>query len=178
MSTKISALKYQIQYQGLFDFDGLFELVISWAKNYGWLWQEVDYNHKIPNPFGGEQELEWKIEKNVTEYVKYEIRFTVHVWENLEVEVESDGKKKMLSNARIHIWISPTVIIDWQNEFTHGKFGKLLGKWYYNAVKKKEVESVWWDQLRYRTINLHALLKKFFDMQSKQNAYKQYLGEN
>ena len=52
-----------LRYSGIFDFDGLYAAVIDWAKNYNFMWHEVDYKHKVPNPLGAEQEWKWLLTK-------------------------------------------------------------------------------------------------------------------
>ncbi len=174
---KIELKRLTLQYSGLFDFEGLLALLTDWSKNYGYLWHESDYKHKVPSPFGGEQELYWTIKKNVTPYIRFEIKLYMHVFDNREVEVEINGKKKRLTSARLYIWFDPSMSIDWQNRFKGGKFIAWLGQ-AYNKLMKKDIESIYGDQIWYRTLNLHALMKQFFDMQTKKYAYKGYLGED
>lgn len=176
MGETINFRRMTLRYNGLFDFDGLFTLVMDWAKNYGYMWHEETYKHKVPTPFGTEQELKWIITKDVTEYVHYEIVFNIHVWEHLEVEVDVDGKKKTLSNAKIYIWIDPKMKLDWQGQFKGSALKKKLSSWYYK-IYQKEFESGFGDTIWYRCLNLHALLKKFFDMQTQKYNYKDYLKE-
>ena len=57
-----------------------------------------------------------------------------------------------------------------------GKIAQWLGQKYPQWTG--EIGQIYWDQLWYRTWNAHALLKKYFDMQSKAHPYKGYLGEN
>ena len=38
-----------LQFNGLFDFDGMYAAIIDWAKNYGYMWNEYDYKHKVPS---------------------------------------------------------------------------------------------------------------------------------
>ncbi len=163
------------QYTGLFDFDGLFAAIIDWAKNYGFMWHEWEYKHKVPSPKGAETEHKWVLHKSINEYVRYEILITVHVWDMLEVEVEVDGKKKSLTNARIYIWLETTVFYDWQEKFKGGKITKKLGE-IYNKWMDRDL-SVYLDQAYYRSWDLQAIIKTYFDMQSKKYAYKGYLGE-
>ncbi|MBI4152678.1 hypothetical protein HY495_03130 [Candidatus Woesearchaeota archaeon] len=166
-----------LRYNGLFDFDGMYAAIIDWAKNYGYLWFERSYKHKVPGPQGAELEFEWVMTKNITEYINYNILIIVHTWDTKEVEVEIDGKKKKLTQSRLYIILQGTLEIDWQKRFAEGgKMAKLLGKWTLK-VKTPELEGVYADQLYYRLWNLHALLKKFFDLQSKKHVYKGYLGE-
>lgn len=166
-----------LRYTGLFDFDGLYAAVIDWAKNYGYQWHETSYKHKVPRPTGAEQELEWQITKKVTDYLHFQVNFSIHTWDQKEVEVDIDGKKKSLTDARIYLIMKGKLTYDWQGRFAGSRFAEKLGKWYYQYVAKKEVESVYYDQLYYRMWNLHAILKKYFDMQTKKYAYKGYLGE-
>ncbi|MBU0456964.1 MAG: hypothetical protein ABH824_06655 [Nanoarchaeota archaeon] len=166
-----------LRYNGLFDFDGLYSAVIDWAKNYGYMWQETSYKHKVPSPKGAEQELDWILTKKVTDYMSYELKLTVHAWDMMEVNVDVDGRKKSLSNARIYILINGKLTTDWQNKFKGGKIAEIIGKW-YGKVMKRDIETAYFDTLYYRMWNLHAIMKKYFDMQSKKYAYKGYLGEN
>jgi len=166
--------RFILKYNGLFDLDGMYAAVIDWSKNYGYMWHEADYKQK-PN---GELEIKWIIDKHVTEYISYYILFKVHIWDLVEEKITVDGKEKNLSKARMYIWIDGTLIYDWQNKFGGSKIAKKLGEWYISKVYVKEFESIYGDQFHYRMLDLHALLKKYFDMQSKKYAYKGYLGEN
>ncbi|MBI2146463.1 hypothetical protein HYU22_03925 [Candidatus Woesearchaeota archaeon] len=167
-----------LHYTGLFDFDGLYVAVVDWAKNYGYMWYERSYKHKVPNPKGAEQELDWLITKKVTDYIGFEIWFQIHTWDQTEVEVEVDGKKKTLTNARIHLTMNGKVIYDRQGRFAKGnRFAQMLGDWYSQYIYKREIET-YWDQLYYRMWNLHAILKKYFEMQTQKFAYKGYLKEH
>lgn len=165
-----------LRYNGLFDFDGMYAAVVDWAKNYGYLWHEKAYKHKVPSPKGAEQEIEWEITKNVTEYIRYSIFFNIHIWEMHDVSVVVDNKTKLLTNARMYIVISGKILYDWQGKFEKGsKFAQWLGIKYRKWTGA--VDAVYVDQLYYRMWNLQSLLKKYFDMQTKKYAYKGYLGE-
>ncbi len=166
-----------LRYSGLYDFDGLYAAVTDWAKTYGYKWHERSYKHKVPSPRGAEQEIEWEIDKKVTEFISFKIEFFIHTWNQVEVEVDTDGRKKTLTNANMYIVIKPQLGFDWQNKFAKGGFAKKLGEWYTGYIYRKDLESVYYDQLYYRTLNLHNILKKYFDMQTQKYAYKGYLGE-
>lgn len=177
MGDSFNLVASTLRYNGLFDFDGLYAAVVDWAKNYGYRWHETSYKHKVPSPKGAEDEMTWVLSKKVTEYIKYEMLILVHMWDLTEVEVEVSGKKKHLSNARIDIIIKPTLSYDWQGRLSGTKIADWLGKIYLKAYTK-DVESIYGDQLHYRVLNLHALMKKYLDLQTKKYAYKGYLGEN
>ena len=175
---KMSMPSFTVRYNGLFDFDGMYSAIISWAKNYGYMWHENTYKHKVPSPEGAEMEWLWTMDKNVTQYISHRILITVHSWELRDVEVEIDSKKKTLTNARIYIKVDGTLKWDWQGKFGgKSRFAKWVGK-AYESVYSKELSGPIWDSFYYRLWNFQALLKKYFNMQSKKYAYKGYLGEH
>lgn len=164
-----------LRYNGLFDFDGLYSALIDWAKNYGYMWHEIDYKHKVPSPKGAEQEFKWLLTLKITDYIFYEILLTTHAWDIMEVEVETAGRKKTLLNGRIYIWFDPTVHFDYQKKFKGGKIAEKLFEWYQKIMERDL--SNYLDQLTYRVYDLHAVLKTYFEMQTKKYQYKNYLGE-
>ena len=167
-----------LRYVGLFDFDGLYAAAVDWAKNEGYAWYESNYKHKVPTPKGAEQQIIWVMEKRINEYVKFQINIYIHTWDQREVEIDANGKKKNLTQGRFHIKLNGTLSGDWQKKFAgKGKLVEKLGEWYSDIVYKKEFQS-YWDQLHYRLLNLHAVLKKCLDMQTAKHPYKGYLGEN
>jgi len=167
-----------LRYNGLFDFDGLYAAIVDWAKNYGYRWHEKSYKHKVPSSRGAEQELEWELSKDVNEFVNYFIRIKVHTWDQREIHVDVGGKTKSLTNARIEVILMPKVSFDINKKFKDGgEVGKLLGP-IYMKIMKLEFETTYGDQLHYRTLNLQALMKRYFDMQAKYHAYERYLGEH
>jgi|SRR3989344_1051865 len=174
----ISIKPLELQYKGLFDFDGLYIAIIDWAKNYGYMWHERDYKHKVPSPAGAEQEYTWAMTANLSEYVAYEIVLTVHLWDMLDMEVNVDGKKKSLTNGRLKMTMTAKMTTDWQKRFSGSPFLRKLGEFYYNHIRKKGLEDRYLDPLMYRVYDLHAIIKKYFDMQGHKYAYKGYLGQN
>jgi predicted flavoprotein YhiN len=158
-----------VRYQGLFDFDGVYASVIDWAKNYGYMWHEKTYKHKVPRPTGAEQELEWVLQKKVTEHVNFSISFRVHIWDLQEVQVETPQGKKAMSQARVLIVMNGAVATDWKKKFTGSKFKEWLGKRFENIKIAETGEYM--DTLAYRMLSLQAIIKKYFNMQSQMKRY-------
>jgi hypothetical protein len=167
----------EIRYSGLFDMDGLYAAVVDWAKNYGYMWHEKTYKHKVPSPRGAEQEFEWNLTKDVTHYYRYSIKFKIHAYEMKEILVDVRGKKKALTNGRIYLKISGKLDWDWQKTYTGSPFRRKLGGW-LSAALDKDISSIHWDTLTYRILNLHSVVKTYLDMQTKNYEYKTYLNEN
>lgn len=169
--------KITVKYDGLFDFDGLYEAVVDWAKNYGYKWHESDFKHKVPSPRGAEHEFKWVLEKKVTGFIQYNIILAFLLRDMIEVEVEVGGSKRKLTQARISVIIDGNLAYDWQGRFSGNKFAEKLGLW-YSKIMMGDIETKYLDPLYYRIWGLHSLIKKYFDMQTKKFAYKRYLGEN
>ncbi len=174
MSDDTKLPQMTLRYSGIFDWDGLYAAIIDWAKLYSYKWTEKAYKHKVPSPAGAEEEIEWILETKATEYLKYHITIAVHTWDMIDVDVEINGKKRTLTSARVYVIIDSRLEWDWQNNFGATSFLKKLREKYFFISG-----SVYhWDTLYYRVWGLHGMIKKYFDMQSKNNHYKKYLGEN
>ena len=165
-----------LRYSGLFDLDGLYAAVTDWAKNYGYMWHEIDYKHKVPSPKGAEQEWKWQMTKEVNDYIHFKIFLQAHVWNLTEMKVDVNGKKKALSSGNLYITMKGTVTYDWQKKFSGGWFHELLGS-LYARLHHRDLAG-YWDLLHYRMYNLHAVFKKTLDMQTAKHPYKGYLGES
>ncbi|MFH1276479.1 MAG: hypothetical protein ABIH82_05190 [Candidatus Woesearchaeota archaeon] len=167
-----------IQFEGLFDFDGMYAAITDWAKNYGYMWHEQDYKHKVPNAFGAEQEFKWLLTKRIDPYVIYEIKLHTHMYEMLDVEVNVGGKIKNLTKSRLYFKLIGNVKLDWQNKI---RKGGPLGNWMssiWQRVFTHDISGTYWDTLVYRVYDLQHVIKGYFDMQSKKYNFKGYLGED
>ncbi len=167
-----------IRYRGLFDFEGLYQAMADWFKRYRYILHEETYKHKVPSPLGAEQEIHWYAEIDVTEYIRFRIDVDFHLWDMTEIEVVRNGKKKILTSARLEIRIRGKLITDWQGKFEKNRFTRALRHLYNEYMLRREIESYWGDMLIYRMFNLQAYIKKYLDMQAQHSAYEGYLGEN
>src|SRR3989338_4919334 len=167
-----------IRYRGLFDFNGLYNSMADWFKHYRFILHEEMYKHKVPSPLGAEQELYWYAEQEVTEFVKFRIDVDFHLWDMTEIEVVKDGKKKLLTNARIEIKLKPILTFDWQDRFEKTKLTRALRNLYIGVIYRREASGIWTDMIEYRTIGWQAHIKQYLDLQTKWHAYAGYLGED
>ena len=176
--SKESGPTMRVRYNGLFDFDTLYAAIVDWGKNYGYKVLEKSYKHKVPSPKGAEQQIAFVMDKDVTDFVRYIVNVNIHTWDMMEVNVDIAGKKKQLTNARIEVAISYTVMMDWQKKFSSkSKLVQLFSGWYFQ-IMKPTLEAVYFDGIHYRVVNFQAMIKKYFDLQAKANPYQGYLGES
>ena len=167
-----------LRYQGLFDWSGLYKSMVDWLKKYRFYFHEQTYKHKVPSPKGAEQELRWFAEVDVNDYIRFKMTIEIHLWDMTEVEVVKDGKKKVLTNARMEIVLLGDLILDWMNKFEKSKFTRALRDFYNKYIIRREIESFYGDMLYYRMWNFHSYIKKYLDLQTQWHEYEGYLGES
>jgi len=165
-----------LRYQGIFDLDALYSMVMMWYWQREYKFDESAYKHKVPFPTGAEQEVSFLGEKNVTDYYKYTIKVEFHTWDQRDIEVNIEGVKKNLTTARIEIKIAGILELE-KNITKKDKVSKFFGNLYRKYIVRKEIEALWYDTLYYETYKLHYEIKKLLDMQTKYNEYRGYLGE-
>ena len=83
--SSVPTRKFILRYRGLFDFDGLYNMMAEYMKANRYWFHEYKYKHKVPSPLGAEQEIFWRGEKKVTDYIQYQIYLDFHLWEMTEV---------------------------------------------------------------------------------------------
>ncbi|MBD3354922.1 hypothetical protein GF361_02975 [Candidatus Woesearchaeota archaeon] len=176
--TKLPIEKHRIRYKGLFDFDGLYNLIVQWMKARRYWFHETSYKHKVPLPTGAEQEISFIGTKDVTEFYEHHITIDFHIWDMTEVEMEVKGVKKTLTNARMEIIISGALNVDQQKRFDQSTLWQNVRDFFLKYIIRQDVETIWYDELRYRIYKLHNTIKEYLDMQAKGNEYKHYLGDN
>ena len=176
---KLNAVgRHVIRYKGLFDFDGLYNLIAAWMKARGYWFQEKVYKHKVPLPTGAEQEISFTGSKDITEFYRHNMALDFHLWDMTEVEVEVKGVKKTLTSARMEIIITGDLEVDYQGRFEKKKFLQELRNFLMKYIIKEEMEGVYADELRYRLYKLHTAIKEYLDMQAQGSEYAGYLGDN
>ncbi len=169
--------KQTIRYKGLFDFDGLYNVIVQWMKARRYWFHETIYKHKVPSPAGAEQEITFKGDKKITEFYKYEVTVKFHLWDMTEVEVEIDGVKKTLTSARLEISLNGKMLIDFEGRYGKTNFLVELRDFMLKYILRRDIENIYEDQLYYRVIKLQGVIKDYLDMQTKGNEYAKYLGD-
>jgi len=176
--TTIPTNKLTIRYKGLFDFDGLYNAIVQWMKARRFWFHETKYKHKVPSPLGAEQEITFTGDKKVTDFYMHAITVDLHLWDMTEVEVVQKGIKKTLTNARLQIDIQGTLFLDWEKRWETSTFWVAVRDWWLKYIMRREIESIWYDEIYYRTYRLHKIIKDFLDMEAKGYEYEGYLGDN
>lgn len=177
MPQPIKTRKLLIRYKGVLDLEGLYRVIAQWFKSRRFWFHETTYKHKVPSPFGAEEEITFNAERKTTEYYRDDIRIFMHVWDQLQVEVIKEGKKQKLIKAKVEIQIQGTLVLDWQGMFDRSKFMQKIREFMHRHIIKEKIENIWYDDLYYRTMKLQAAIKDYIDMQAKSHEYAGYIGD-
>lgn len=159
-----------IKYRGIFDCEGLFRKIYDWLLHQDYEVYEKKYKHKVPDPRGAEDEITLSGWRRVNGYVKFKLDVDFHLWDMKYVDVIRNGIKKKLVQARIKILLHPTVELDYSNRFSGNKFLVGLQDFYNKYIIRGDIQNVWEDELWYRTLKLHRVIKDFLDMETRTNA--------
>jgi len=161
-----------IKFKGIFDFHSLMRTMRNWIVNQGYEFHETSVKHKVPSPIGAEQEFEWWGWRKVNSYVKFHIDIYFHLWDLHDVEVVREGKKQKLQSARMQIEMTGRCELDWSNRFAGSRFLQALADFYDNYVIRKQIDTIYTDQLYYRIYKLQRVAKEFLEFETKESAYE------
>ncbi|MBW3015627.1 hypothetical protein KY330_04355 [Candidatus Woesearchaeota archaeon] len=159
-----------IRFKGIFDFDGLYKLMVKWFQDRLYIFQEPTYKDKAGSD-GREVEISWESEKKISDFYEYHITVDFHLWDMQPVEVILEGEKRILTKARMEIVIKSYVVADYQNRWERTAFTSALLNFYFSYIVGRRMGATIWDPLYYRSYKLHTLIKDFLKLESRGSAY-------
>ncbi|HHE36366.1 MAG TPA: hypothetical protein ENL16_00955 [Candidatus Woesearchaeota archaeon] len=166
-SFKVFGAPLKIRYSGFFDWGGLYRLVWDWLQKRQFRVHEKRYKDKPDTPLGSEIEVDVTGEREVTEYYKYKVAVSYHLWESKEVPVIIKGKQGRRMRGRIHISIEGEVITDWQGRFKKNGLYKAMGEFLDKVILKYDRNIKYIDPLDKDLHRLEAEIKKFLKMETQ-----------
>jgi hypothetical protein len=160
MSEKGPVETLVIKYNGTFDFNGLYNLIVDWLKDNSYEMEE-SFKHKTKE-HGIDVELKLKGWRKENEYVKFYPVIFIKTFGMKDVEFK--GKK--IQKGRMSITINGDVEFDYAGEYEKNKLLKELRKWYHKYVYSQKYDmGFWWDKMYYHCIGLHNKVKEFLGME-------------
>lgn len=158
---------FVIKHKGLFDYDGLYQMMIAWFKHYLYEFHEDRYKDKTFTALGPEIEPKWKAEKKKDEYVMYTLKVVWHIWEGKDVDAQLNGSKKRLCTGRVIIDVSGEVNLNYAKIFPEKS-------WLHNVFKKlrmRELQQKYLQNAQDEMNKLQTEMKKFLNHPGKYDAY-------
>jgi hypothetical protein len=161
-----------IKYKGVFNYDQLLTLTYNWFVDQKFEVQEDNFKQASTSPKGTYQEICWKAERKVNQFLIYKLKIDFRIWDMKPVEVIKDGTKQVVQMAKLRIIIDGDLIKDYQNIFKGSKWNELLGDLFTKFVYKMDIGAIHEDTLYYWSYKLHGKLKEFLDMEAQVNTFE------
>jgi len=112
--------RFEVKYNGIFDFDHLYKEMKKWFDRHGFLYEEKIHKSKPP-----EYELNIEARRWDTGYRATVINVHFHGWNVKEVRVKIKGKEKKMMNARSQVLMGAKMILDWDDKFGKNTFTRM-----------------------------------------------------
>ena len=152
----------RIHYNGVINVSKLLNTIHGWfsAEKYNKVLEPV--NKFKEATFGHDVEVEIVGEKKINEYIKYKIEVKIVLRDGESVEIIEGGEKKKGRQGGVVIEITSTLITDWQETMSKGKFSRFKHVVYSYILKPKLEDH--WDTLYYKAIALQKTIKNTLNM--------------
>ncbi len=167
----------KLTFEGIFDLNGLYRTIDSWfyEKNYD-KFEKKNFEQIMPT--GKDVEIEILPWKKTTDYFKNIIRMRMKFVEVKDVEIEQKGVKMRLNQGRVMIIFDGYLESDYDQRWESSSFWMAVRDWWMKYIMRREIESIYHDEIYYRTFKLQKIIKGYLDMEAKGNEYEGYLGDN
>ncbi len=149
-----------IRQEAPIDLEELHKAIFQWAKENNYFFTEKNFTEKVKS-HGKEFELAWRLERKITEFIRFNIDMTI--WAYGMNPVKKDGKD--LLQGHVEIVFFSTLEMDWQNRWESSKFHRFLRRIYIYYMKKQyflNYAGKCWQE----TYSLHALVKAKIEQMS------------
>lgn len=141
MADKDQIIKEKVEHSGLWDFSGFYGYSHSWLKEEGYGVVEEKYSEKVSGN-ARDITIEWRATKKLSDYLKIEIQVRFEVKELVEVEVETDGKKKKMNKGKVSVEIKGNLIKDPDSKWEGSASYRFLRDWYNKYIIPKRIDSI------------------------------------
>ncbi len=106
-----------IRYRGTYDYDGIMTLIRKFFSEY---YFENITEPKFKFKYSGdsaEMDIRIKAFRLVSHYIKVTLQIDGHTWGTKRKTIKIDGKKKVVTDGKIQLFLNATVEFDYSNMF-------------------------------------------------------------
>lgn len=169
MSENIKLGTTRIRYEGIFDWNELYNLIHGWMKSHAYLTTESKHEKK-PETYGNKLTFGAEGIRKESGYVKHSLSIKIKIYHMEEVDiVKNNQKQKKDKTGMMVIDITPELILDWQNKWK-GSFKEKARKFSHDYLIKGRIEE-WKEKLYYEVYGLHTQIKDMLNLEAKYSAY-------
>lgn len=143
-----------LNYNGVFDFDRLYEQLKEWFAENQYDFQETEFTEKSKD-LGYEYKYVFTGERKVTEYYKFKVSLTAEM-------KRINSLSKNLANGQVRIIFSGKLELDYRNKWQKNSFLNFLFKLYNKYLIRDQIED-YKHELYGEIANLHDLAKEVLE---------------
>jgi hypothetical protein len=139
MAEKDTITKGKIKQAGYFDFKDLYNFIYDLLSHNGYEINEKNYTEKV----GGESkdiDIEWECFKKVSDYFKFQLKFSWKIVGMKAVEVQRGEKKIKTNQGALEIKFSAVLVKDYESRWEEAAFWKFLRGVYDRYVIRDRIE--------------------------------------
>jgi hypothetical protein len=122
----------QLKQKGVFNLEKLYDEMRSWVDENKYSFNEKEHTEKHGDK-GKEIVLVWEVEREITDYLMYEIKVNFLL---KGINKVSEG----LVSGFVKITFTANVVSDYKNKFGKSKFSEWLSKLYKEYLIKSEIK--------------------------------------
>lgn len=153
----------QLHEKATFDFHKLYKFMQEWLVSKKYEFYEKENTHKDTRS-GTEIIMQFVGEREIDDYVKYEIKVLMRIYDMEKVTVETKEGKKKLDMGMMYINIKATAIIDYMGIWGKTKFNRFLGYMYNNYIIKRKINERYLGNLYGEMMGFYTGVKEQLDL--------------
>lgn len=153
----------QIHEKANFDFKKLYKFMQLWIKSKNYDFFEKENTHKTASS-GEELTIRFVGEREVDDYVKYDIEILMRILDMEKITIETSKGKIRLDTGQLYINIKAIATIDYRGIWSKTKFDKLLGYIYNNYIIRKKIEQKYCGNLYGEMMDFYNGIKEHLDL--------------
>ena len=165
MADKRVIIKEGVEHSGIFKFSDFYEFAFRWLKEEDFGVIEEKYKEKVNGNARGIV-VEWRADKPISDYFKFEMPIKMEIQGLVDVEVEIDDKKKKMNKGAIKVELKGVMIQDPESKWSSSPIYQFMRDRYNKYVINKRIdeqETKLKDYLR----DFKEELKAFLELQGR-----------
>ncbi|MBS3172369.1 hypothetical protein J4438_02205 [Candidatus Woesearchaeota archaeon] len=139
-----------LKYNGVFDFDRLYNKLKEWFSENDYVFQEEEFGEK-GRPEGNEYKYVFSGERKVTEYYKFKVKLVVEM-------KKVNSLSKNLVNGEIRLIFTGKMELDYRNKWQKNAILSFMFKVYNEYLIRDEIEG-YKHELYEEVVELHDIAK-------------------
>ncbi len=163
--------KKLLKIKGVFDFSGMYKYMKKWMVDRHYEFHEKKFKEKPKGHFFPDKEISWWAEKKLTDYIKFRIEISMHLWNAEPVQISKNGEKKDMINGRMEITIKGDIITDYSKEFEKSSLFKNIENFLNKRILYKDILLKYADSFDYELFAFENDIKKYLGMEISETAY-------